>query len=409
MTLQTLRNKLNNKQKEVFDRWVDIDPVWLVNHGAVRSGKSYIDHIIWMLHVSRFANKKLNFIMTGYTLSSLKKNVLDDLTDIFGVDTRLDSNNTFELFGNKMRCFGTNDCDAYKSIKGFTAYGLYANEINLSHKSAIEEAIKRCSGDGARMIADCNPDSPNHWVKTDIIDKSGLRLSDGSILYDSNHFTLHDNSKKNGGTLSDAYIESLERTLSGVSYDRDVKGLWVAREGIVYDCFIESQMIVEHPAYCSEYFAGVDWGFEHYGVIVLLGVDREKIVVMDIIKEKHKDIDWWKARQDEIKAKYKCYEWYCDSARPEYVKKFGGIDSDKSVIEGIDKVYSMLYNNQLLVSRKCSQLFTDEVYKYRWKTGLKEEPVKENDDIMDAIRYAIFNKYGKRIRNPYLEMMRGKK
>ena len=42
-----------------------------------------------------------------------------------------------------------------------------------------------------------------------------------------------------------------------------------------------------------------------------------------------------------------------------------------------------------VVSDKVSK-FKDEVYQYIWneKTG---EPIKENDDVLDAVRYAIYS------------------
>ena len=36
--------------------------------------------------------------------------------------------------------------------------------------------------------------------------------------------------------------------------------------------------------------------------------------------------------------------------------------------------------------------FLDEVYSYVWD-GDKGEPVKVNDDVMDAVRYAIYNQH----------------
>jgi len=44
-----------------------------------------------------------------------------------------------------------------------------------------------------------------------------------------------------------------------------------------------------------------------------------------------------------------------------------------------------------VISDKVSK-FKDEVYQYIWneKTG---EPVKENDDVLDAVRYAIYSQH----------------
>jgi PBSX family phage terminase large subunit len=403
-------SKLTTKQKAVYLDERANRPVYSVLHGAVRSGKTFLGaNILWMLHVAQFAGRGVNFIMTGYTLSSLKKNVLDDLEENFGIDTHLDSNNSFEMMGNRILCFGTNAADSYKAMRGLTAYGWYANEITLSHKNSVDEAIKRCSGTGARFFWETNPDNPNHYIKKDYIDRSGMTLESGRVLIKEYHFELEDNDR-----LPAEYVESLKKTTpAGIMYDRAIKGLWTAREGLIYDCYIPSQMTkYYHDINIKETFAGVDWGFEHKGVIVIIGVDYDGTAhIVDIVAEAKKDIDWWCAKQAELKQKWKCNEWWCDSARPEYVLKFGGKEADKAVIEGIETVYSMFSNSRLFVADKVSCILESELYNYVWKdSGVKEEPVKENDDIMDALRYAIFNRYGKkRTRNPYLEMARNRR
>jgi len=393
-------DKLSIRQKEVFLDIEEYDPIVSILHGSVRSGKTFLaDQILWLKHIAKFRGRGINFIMTGFTIPSLRKNVLDDLEASYGIDTKLDANNSFELFGNRILCFGTNNANSYKAMRGMTAYGWYGNEITLSHMNSVNEGLARCSGDGFRIFWETNPDNPNHNVKLNYINRSGERLSSGRMHIKAYHFQIEDNLIKNGGGLSEEYVESLKKnTPEGVATDRAVKGLWVAREGIVYDCFIESQMTCEHPPMneISEFFSGVDWGFKHPGVICLFGIRKEKVILLDIIKETEKDIDWWVTEKKRIQAKHLCTQFYCDSARPEYVLKFNGINADKSVIEGIDKMYSMLKKGELLISERCIKLFTEELYQYRWReTGVKEEPIKLWDDIMDACRYALYTKFGK--------------
>ena len=44
------------------------------------------------------------------------------------------------------------------------------------------------------------------------------------------------------------------------------------------------------------------------------------------------------------------------------------------------------------VKKGAVESFFDEIYQYIWneQTG---EPLKENDDVMDAMRYAIYNQH----------------
>ena len=46
--------------------------------------------------------------------------------------------------------------------------------------------------------------------------------------------------------------------------------------------------------------------------------------------------------------------------------------------------------NTLYVCRDKVKKFRDEIYQYVWDKK-KGEPIKEFDDVLDALRYAIYN------------------
>src|SRR5699024_3810344 len=109
------------------------------------------------------------------------------------------------------------------SIRGMTSYGAYVNEASLANPSVFQEIVSRCSGTGARIICDTNLADPEHWLKKKYIDNK----SEGVLDF---HFTLEDNT-----FLNRRYIEEIKAiTPSGMFYDRDILGLWVTAEGVVY-------------------------------------------------------------------------------------------------------------------------------------------------------------------------------
>lgn len=84
------------------------------------------------------------------------------------------------------------------------------------------------------LIADCNPSSPNHWIKKRG-DSGGLKLvhtnhKDNPILWNGDIQEWTD--------LGKAYIAQLEK-LTGVRKARLLAGLWAQAEGTVYDTFSE--------------------------------------------------------------------------------------------------------------------------------------------------------------------------
>ncbi|WP_342671761.1 hypothetical protein [Staphylococcus schleiferi] len=89
--------------------------------------------------------------------------------------------------------------------------------------------------------------------------------------------------------------------------------------------------------------------------------------------------------------------FYCDSARPEHVAKFQGeglnaVFADKRVMRGVKLIAHYFKNNKLWVLYDMCPRFASEIYNYSWDDK-KDLPIKEYDDVLDALRYAAFNAY----------------
>lgn len=369
--------------------------------GAKRSGKTFVLTFIFLMHIAKFQNMGLSFIIGGTSQASIRRNILDDMEKILGKELKLDKSNALDIFGNKVYCFHGATSDAFKQMRGFTAAGAFLNEATTLHDTFVKEAISRCSYEGARIYMDTNPENPTHTVKTDYVDKDGQRLSNGQLNIKAFNFTLYDNT-----FLNKEYVESIEAsTPSGMFFDRDILGVWVASEGVVYQDFNKDENYIkastlDHINF-TKYFAGVDWGWEHYGSIVLIGVDDkgDKYLIKEIAK-KHKHIEYWLEEAKKIIKGYGNISFYCDSARPDYVKKFRenkikALNARKDVVAGISEVASLFKQRKLLVVEDNVDIFKTEIYNYVWKEG-KDEPIKQYDDVLDSLRYAIYSdlKYG---------------
>ena len=384
---------ISNKQKEVV-RCVELEnPKILVLSGAKRAGKTYIMIYCFLRHIAKYENKGYSFILGGTNQSSLRRNVLNDLEMIIGHEIRLAKDNHFKLFGNKIYCFDGANADAYKKVRGFTSYGAFLNEATTLHDSFVKECISRCSGEGARIYMDTNPENPTHTVKIDYIDKSGQRLENGQLNIKAFQFTLYDNT-----FLDKEYVKSIEAsTPSGMFYDRDILGKWVAAEGVVYKDFNREKHYIKDTEgiQFKRYFAGVDYGWEHYGSIVVVGIDiYNNYYLLEEHSYQHKDIDQWCSIGKDIVKRYGNINFYCDHARPDYVNKMRveglrAINAKKDVIEGISEVAKLFKTNRLFIVEPKVKRFKEEIYNYVWKPG-KDEPIKEQDDVLDSLRYAIY-------------------
>ena len=382
------------KQIEILKRVKEKDFFILGLHGAKRTGKTVINNDIFLRELRRvrkIANalkiKEPMYILAGVSSKTIQNNVLQELYNRYELEIKFDKQNSFTLFGVKVVQAFTGTIAGLGGIRGMTAFGAYINEASLANETVFKEIISRCSGDGARIVFDTNPDNPEHWLKKDYIDSK----SENIISY---HFELDDNT-----FLSERYIKNIkESTPSGMFYDRDIKGLWVTGEGVVYSDFDGNKHFISDISGIEfeTYIAGVDWGYSHYGSIVVFGIDKDnKWYLIEEHAMQFKEIDYWVTVALGIKARYGNINFYCDSARPEHVERFRrekirAINADKSVLSGIEEVARLIKLNRFFVLSSKVKQFKKEIYNYIWdeRTG---DPVKENDDVMDSIRYAVYS------------------
>lgn len=387
----------HQKQQEVLDFTMNNDYFMLINSGAKRTGKTILDNDLFLYELRRVRQiaNKLNiplpqYILAGADLGALQRNVLNELTNKYEIEFKLDKHNRFILFGIQVCCFGHSKINDLGRIRGMTSFGAYINEGSMANREVFDEIKSRCSGEGARVLVDTNPDNPEHWLKKDYIDKS-----DGKTIATFN-YKLDDNT-----FLSERYRDNIKAsTPSGMFYDRNINGIWCTAEGAIYKDFNKDVHFITQASLdkvqFKKYIAGVDWGWEHYGSIVVVGksIDNKYYVIEEHAKQ-HTDIDLWVRIAKDIKKRYGSINFYCDSARQEFIEKFlvsgiKALNANKSVMEGISTVATLIKNNEFFVIDKVVR-FRQEIYNYVWAKSGKDEPIKLYDDVLDSIRYAIYS------------------
>lgn len=391
--------KLTEKQKEVIRCYRDEKPNIILLSGAKRAGKTFTADLIYLDHISKFRGKQ--FILGGNTHASIWRNVLEDWQQILGVTFKEHKDNSIDVFGNKVYLFGGSDCKSYESVRGFTAYGAFLNEATTLHERFVKECITRCSGTGAKIFMDTNPENPLHFVKTDYFDKSPQYLNNGQLNIISFDFKLTDNT-----ALDPVYVESIKAsTPSGVFYDRDILGLWVNAEGVVYKDFNADKHIIHkkdlphinNNLAMVRVFAGVDWGFGHKGAIVVAGIDKDnKVYVLEEYTKEGLLIDDWVRKAKEFIERYGKITFYADPARTEHIVRFRKENikcllANNNVRGGIETVSKLLVQDRLLLVKENMMDLPKEFSLYVW--GKDEQPLKINDDAIDALRYAVYSDY----------------
>ena len=211
--------------------------------GSVRSGKTYVSLLKWAIFVSQMP-ENCEFLMTGKTITSLKRNCLGLLQDLVGDNFKYSiSQKSGVLFGRKIWLEGANDDRAESKIRGMTLAGAYVDELTQIPFDFYKMLLSRLSVKGAKLYATTNPDAPSHWVKENIIDNEEIDKQIWTFTLDDNVILKKENEE---------YFENLKKeyqSMGGVFFERFILGLWVMAEGLIYKQFANnSEMFIKDKA-----------------------------------------------------------------------------------------------------------------------------------------------------------------
>lgn len=370
----------------------------LICDGAVRSGKTSI--MMWSF--VRWAMESFNgqrFGVCGRTVDSCTKNIIVPFTamgltkekymirwrrgDKVMEVRRGAVTNYFEVFGGK-------DEASYTLIQGRTLAGVLLDEVVLMPRSFVEQALTRCSVDGAKLWFSCNPGSPQHWFYTEWIQRHEAR----NTLY--LHFEMTDNPG-----LSQKTLERYQAMFSGVFYDRYIRGLWVLAEGLIYPMFGEG-CLVDNPPQGSQYYISCDYGTLNpfsAGLWCWDGKTATRVAEYYYSgrqEQQHKtDEDYYTALEQLAGDKH-VQAVIVDPSAASFIevirrhKCFPVRKAKNDVLAGINTTARFLQNGTIKIHRSCSACIR-EFGLYRWDEKAEtDRPVKENDHAMDDIRYFAY-------------------
>ncbi|MBE6902731.1 MAG: PBSX family phage terminase large subunit [Ruminococcaceae bacterium] len=372
--------------------------------GSVRSGKTYISMIMWSFWVAQ-CPKEQAYLMAGKTLTTLKRNVLEPMSELFGSCFRYSiTKKEARLFGRKIYLEGAANAGSEGKIRGMTLRGAYCDELTLFGEDFFTMLLSRLSEDGAKLFATTNPDTPGHWLKRDYLDK---KLPDLLSL----KFTLDDNPH-----LPTDYVQALKSEFSGVFYDRFILGKWVAAEGRIYDTFSNGSILtVQELAQKLERnrlmtsVVGVDYGGNgSASVFCHVGFDvgfRNVYVLSEYYDSRNRSAESLiSAFADYIAHEKQQHPTlcaaYCDSAEQLLVKSFrSAVRLDvrnalkKPINTRINMLNRLISTGRFFVSEECPRLI-DAIRSAVWDErdihhDTRLDNGSTNIDSLDAFEYAI--------------------
>lgn len=360
--------------------------------GSVRSGKTWISLVLWGAWLLTMP-KDGAYLMVAKTLTSLRRNCLDLLQALFG--THYFSYNLSlkegRLFGRKIYLEGVNDARAESKIRGMTLAGAYCDELTQFTQDFFAMLLSRLSVKGAKLIGTTNPDSPEHWLMTDYIErKDELDMLVMQFLIDDNTF------------LDAEYVRQIKREYTGVFYERFILGRWVVADGLVYPMFDPAAHVIKDSGGDGMYYISVDYGTLNPCAMHLWRVEDNRAVC-----EREYYYDGRRSMAQKTDEEYYCalcelagdrviqYVVVDPSAASfiECIRRHGRFSVRKAkndVVDGIRVTASMLAAGRLLFDESCTAT-RKEFRAYAWdEKAPQDKVIKESDHAMDSIRYMCY-------------------
>lgn len=366
--------------------------------GAVSSGKTYAS--LWRFHEETQIGPDGDYCIVSKTYDTFRRNLIPIFEDMLGRHMRYFSGKRMLYLKNKLvHVIGCADERAEQKLRGSTFAGAYVDEATLVPESAFKMLQGRLRIPNAKLFCTTNPDSPYHWFKKDYLE-GNIDVRSWQFLMDDNPF------------LTDQYKEYLKRQYKGLWYQRYIMGQWVQAEGAVYEFFDEKVHVIDYPRNPAHYYiVGVDYGTINPCAFVLIGYNPNGYPNLWVEDEYYYNS---RARQrqktdgeladdfQQFIAGKKIQAIYIDpsaaSFKTELIKR--GVDSiydaNNDVRNGIAFVGMRLNEESFKICRKCTNLI-QEFTSYVWdekaaKLGM-EKPKKENDHLLDSLRYALYTHF----------------
>lgn len=383
------RNGFSDKQNEYFD---NANRRWNFKTGATRSGKTYMDYYLIPQRIRARVGKPGLAVILGVTKSTIERNVLEPMRDIWGSQLvgEINSQNTCYLFGERVYCLGAEKVSQVSKLRGSSIKYVYGDEVADWNQEVFELLKSRLDKPYSCFDGALNPQGPNHWLK-EFLD------SDFDIY--NQHYTIFDNP-----FLPKEFVENLCKEYAGsVYYKRYILGEWALAEGLVYPMFSKRNVVSGPIEYKLShlYFISIDYGTVNPFAAGLFDFDGRSSTM---IKELH-----YSGREQERmdnEGYYKMLEDLAGDIPIEYIivdpsaagfietikkhAKYIVKGADNDVINGIQEVTKYLNYGLLKIHDSCVETLK-EFEQYAWDDDSQEDAViKESDHHMDLIRYYIW-------------------
>jgi PBSX family phage terminase large subunit len=393
--------------------------------GAAGTGKSYA--LLWKAHLLCMSNPGARGLMVRKTHRSLAATGLVTFREHVATEAiaagicrwyggsgekpaqYIYSNGAVLLVG------GLDNPEKLMSLEIDFAYVQEATELTPEDWEKLSTRLRNGKVSFQQIMADANPQQPSHWLKKRCDEgKTHMlhsRHEDNPRLYDEQQEIT---------PYGQAYMARLD-ALSGVRKERLRYGRWAAADGIIYGDWKPEVHLVDGRALPASWrrIWSVDFGFTHPFVWQMWAIDpdgrmwlEKEIYRTQTLVEDHAKEILRVTKNSPRPSAVVCDHDAEDRATLERYLGMGTIAATKTVSDGIQAMAQrlrlagdgkprMFVLRDSLVSRDVELAetgrplgFAQEIEGYVWEPDTKgvlakDKPRKEEDDSMDASRYAV--------------------
>jgi len=328
------------------------------------------------------------------TLPSLKatayKDFLDilDKNDVYSPNNHNKSDLTYRIGSNEIEFISV---DNFEKVKGRKRDYLFCNEANeLSYNDFTQLALRTTR----RIYMDYNPSHDEyHWIEEKIKTREDVHII---------HSTYKDNPFNSEETIKE--IERLKNTDPNLwrIYGLGLMGISSVR---IYTHF---ELCDEMPENYIDFYYGLDFGYNHPTALIKMLETDDAIYLDEVIHASgltNSDLGLKMESEKVDKDKFIFYD-VAEPQRAEELRRLGYamMPANKDVKLGIDTVKS----KKIFITKRSINLIK-ESRGYSWKTTpdgrILDEPVKFNDDGLDATRYGIHSNSLHKINQPNIRWL----
>lgn len=351
----------------------NINKRFVINQGGSRSSKTYSLCQLVIVYCLMNPGKLVSIVRKSFP--SLRASVMRDFIEvmkeleIYKLSEHHKTENMYNFSnGSSIEFFAVDD---EQKLRGRKRNVLWANEANELTFEEFNQLNMRTTD---KLIFDFNPSDNEHWLYE---------------LMNRNETILIKSTYKDNPFLTEDIVKEIENL---IAVDENYYKIYALGEKPIpttriYNHFQTYETIQTY----DDVVYGLDFGFNHPTALVKVYIKDNSYFIEEVIYKQFLTSTDLVDLFNQVGVDRNKYI-YADYARPEIIQElrragYNIKEANKEVKPGINSVKS-----SLVYINKNSSNVMKEYRMYSWKSKgeqILDEPVKLNDDAMDAIRYAI--------------------